>query len=146
MALTISHITSIHKEKSRPSLTPEIHLAFWPSKKTPFGLQQALNNPQWKNEPWEAVLPQGSLATFLSSYHSNLCPTAWKPHTSTPKRGYQCPPSPRTWPRYIVPGNLTPQTMQYSDTLSSCHQGGSRTQFHMRAEDGDAGNHETQSA
>lgn len=103
-----------------------------------FGLQQPFIKPQQKDRPWEAMLPQGSLATFFSSYHSNLCPTAWKLHTSTPNRSYQCP-SPRTWPRYILPGDLTPQTTQSVISSPSANREDSKTPFHMHAENGDAG-------
>lgn len=92
------------------------------------------------------MLPQGSLATFLSSYHSNLCPTAWKPHTSTPKRGYQVflPPGLGLDTSYLAISHHG----QCSTVIPSlpANQGGSWTQFHKHAEDGDAGNHVTQSA
>lgn len=58
---------------------------------------------------------QGS-AALLFSHHCNLHPTGWKHHTETSQSSYQCP-SPRTWPRYILSGDLTLQIRHLLDTL-----------------------------
>lgn len=62
-------------------------------------------------------------AALLFSHHSKLHPTGWKHHPCTSQNSYRCP-SPRTWPRYILSGDLTPQTRHPSDRLRLGWRGG----------------------
>lgn len=53
---------------------------------------------------------------LLFSHDSHLHPTGQKHHTGASQNSYRCP-SPRTWPRYILAGDLTPQTKHPGETL-----------------------------
>lgn len=128
IALTNSLITSylhLQGERQIHHLQLRIQLTFWPFRDIaaplPFGSQQSLNMSQEKNRPWEATPhPEKCHFTVLTSQY--LHPTGWKHHTRTSQNSYRCP-SPRTWPRYILSSDLTPQTRHTSDILCLCWQG-----------------------
>lgn len=97
-----------------------------------FGLQQPFNGPQWKNRPWEVMLPQGSLLLYL-------------PHiivTSAPLLGNPIPVLQRDAISVLPPGLgldtsylVISHHRQYRPVISSPSASGrgSWTLFHMHA-------------